>query len=310
MSRHGHFWTVAPYLRHRFRPVGLPRATPWSTLLEDPKVGPVQLHGLLAHAQGARTLVVLVHGLGGGLDSGYLRACTRAAHDFGFATLRLALRGADRAGRDFYHAALTADLRAALASPEVQQYACIFLLGFSLGGHLCLYYASEDHDPRLRAVAAICPPLDLKPVQQAIDAAPLNVYRRHVLDGLKEIYRGVAAQGSVPTPLREALSIRRIYEWDRQVIVPRFGFDSVEDYYTRASAGPRLGRIGVPALIVAAREDPMVPFATLRPFLDAPNLTVRAPRSGGHTYFPRDLHLGFAEASGLPHQAVGWLADV
>ena len=39
------------------------------------------------------------------------------------------------------------------------------------------------------------------------------------------------------------------------------GFDSVNDYYARASAGPLLGAITVPTLALHATDDPMVPGA-------------------------------------------------
>lgn len=64
-----------------------------------------------------------------------LRRAARVAEAAGLDSLRLNLRGADRMGEDGYHAGLTADLAAALASPELADYRSVGVLGFSLGGH-------------------------------------------------------------------------------------------------------------------------------------------------------------------------------
>jgi hypothetical protein len=91
--------------------------------------------------------------------------------------------------------------------------------------------------------------------------------------------------------------------------VPRFGFASPEDYYTRMSVGPHLARLRIPALLVAAEADPMVPPAALRPSLatEHASLTVRWVPRGGHVGFPAGLDLGFAAAPGLERQLLAWL---
>ena len=81
-----------------------------------------------------------------------------AAEMAGLSCLRMNLRGSDRMGEDYYHGGLTVDLHAALASSEAQRYRRIYLLGYSLGGHVVLRLATEPADPRLVAVAAVCAP--------------------------------------------------------------------------------------------------------------------------------------------------------
>ena len=84
---------------------------------------------------------LVVHGLGSEIDAPYVVAAAQAAEARGLSCLRLYLRGADRKGEDFYHAGLTADLHAALASPTLASYDRVFVLGYSLGGHVTLRYA-------------------------------------------------------------------------------------------------------------------------------------------------------------------------
>lgn len=308
----GHLWTLAPNIRHRARPWLAPPAEPWTASLRDPDIGDIELSGALHRgaAQPARALVVAVHGLGGTIDSHYVVRTAQAAVASGMDCLRLALRGADRKGADIYHAGLTADLDAALQSPALADYRDVYVLGYSLGGHLALTYALAPGDPRVRAVASVCAPLDLAASGAAIDHPRAALYCGHVLSGLKQIYAAVARRRPVPTPLASVLRVRTIRAWDRLAVVPRFGFVSVDDYYQRVSVGPRLAGAQLPALVLSARADPMIPAATVAPHVHAlpAHVTHRWLDQGGHVGFPGGLHLGHADAApGLQTQVLAWL---
>lgn len=311
----GHLWTITPRLRHAVRPAQLPEARPWATSVDDPQAGSVRVTGRLREVPGSDDVLVLIHGLGGCTESHYLSGAVLAAEEAGLSCLRVNLRGADRVGDDFYHAGLTADLHAALASEELRGYRRIYLLGYSLGGHVALRAATEEGDPRLAAVAAVCSPLDLSRSVAEIDAPALWVYRRYLLNNLRSIYAAVAARrppGAVPlAPLtsEEAARIRTLREWDDRIVAPRHGFTGASDYYTRASVAPRLANLRVPALLVNSECDPMVPARAVRPVLESPvpGLTVRWIPRGGHVAFPRRLDAGLGEGIGLERQILGWL---
>jgi len=303
-----HLWTIGPRLRHSLRPLSCPPGRPWSLAVEDRRVGTVQLSGELREPENTEALVV-VHGLGGSVESHYMLRAARAAEAAGLSCLRLNLRGSDLRGEDYYHAGLTSDLHAALASPELAPFSRLYLLGYSVGGHLVLRAATEAAYPRLAAVAAICPPLDLALSSAAFDAPGLWLYRRYVLANLKRIYGAVAARRPVPLPLAEALRIRLLRDWDDRVVAPRHGFANAADYYAQESVGPRLPELRLPALLVAAERDPMVPAATLRPALarELPRLTVRWLAEGGHVAFPERTDAGLGEEPGVEEQVIGWL---
>lgn len=255
--------------------------------MDDPIVGPVGLSGLLRQHPGSDTIVIVVHGLGGAPDSHYCIPAAIGADASGWSTLRLGLRGSDHNGHDFYHAGLTADLEAAIASPELAGYRSIFLLGYSLGGHIALRLALRSLPERIRAVVAICSPLDLALTSKAIDAPQGWLYRAYVLAELRRAYAAVARHRSVPTPMSIVRRIRTIREWDRQTVVPRHGFFGVDDYYARTSVGPRLGALTIPALLILGRDDPMVPPWTLEPSLaSAPSCVEARWVDGGHVGFP------------------------
>ncbi len=309
MSLAGHLWTIVPHVLAGRGSDLAAAARPWATDLADPRTGRVRLTGLLFEANPARAFLVVVHGLGGSAASAYVLRAARVAHESGLAVLCLSLRGADGSGEDVYNAGLTEDLAAAVASPEAARHAAVLVLGFSLGGHLALRYAAGRPDPRVRAVAAVCAPLDLAACQAAIDRPSRRPYRSYLLARLRAAAGAVERRGRLAGSARELIRVRTIREWDRRVVVPRFGFADPDDYYRSASVGPHLGDLAVPALLVASAHDPMVPAATLRPWLaGAPRLEVRWAARGGHLGFPRRLDLREAGPPGLDGQVVAWLA--
>jgi predicted alpha/beta-fold hydrolase len=307
----GHAWTIAPPLRELLvRRTRAPEATAWSTTLVDPRRGEVQLTGALRVPPEANQLCVLIHGLGGNHDSYYVRQAAAALHARGLATLALSLRGADRSGADVYHAGLTVDLETALRSPALAPFADVHLLGFSIGGHYVLRWALQPTDPRVRSVAAVCAPLDLGSVQRCNDARRGAFYRRYVLGGLKEIHAACAARGRGVADHRSVQRVRTFRGFDELVVVPRFGFRSVDDYYDSMSVGQRAGELRLPSLLVLSDGDPMVPPRAVAPWLPAAGgaLTVRSTKHGGHLGFPRSLDLGLGADRGLHGQVAAFFA--
>jgi uncharacterized protein len=311
MSLLGHFWTVAPRLRHGLRPMASPPARPWRAALDDPRAGRIHVTGLWRELPGAEAAVVLVHGLGGCTGSHYMLRGAAAAEAAGLSCLRLNLRGCDRAGEDFYHAGLTADLHAALAAPELLPYRRIFTIGYSLGGHVALRLATEEGDPRLAAVAAVCAPLNLSLSVREIDAPARWVYRRYLMGNLNGIYAAVAGRRPelAPIPAAAARRIATLREWDDRIVAPRHGFRDAGDYYERAGVASRLGALRVPALLLNSERDPMVPPGPVRAVVatGAPRLQACWVPGGGHCAFPRSLDAGFGGGAGLDVQLLAWL---
>jgi len=290
----------------------VPPSEDWRGFSEDPAGSPVPVSGRLTLAGERERLIVAVHGLGGCADSRYLWEFTTAATAAGWSVLRLNLRGADREGEDFYHGGQTEDLHGASASPVLAGFEHLAVVGFSLGGHAVLRYATEAGDERLRAIATVCPPVDLAAGQRTIDGPSARIYRRYVLGHIKEIYREVALRREVPIPASEADAIERLWDWDEKVVAPRYGFAGAEDYYARCSVGPHLGEVRVPALVVASEDDPMVPAASLHQRLDPEPAGFEVhwvPRSG-HLSFSRGVDLGHGPGVGLNGQLLGWLDTV
>jgi predicted alpha/beta-fold hydrolase len=298
----GHFWTLAGHLSRTWASAPVPPAIHSVFRVSDPRLGSVTLTARLSEPKDARGLLILIHGLGGSSQSPYLSQANGLAHARGVATLRLNLRGADLRGADFYHAGLTADLHQVVAHERLSGYSQIFVLGYSLGGHMSLRFASETRDPRVRRIATLCAPLDLARGAKCFDSTRAALYRGHVLRSLKRMYRAVALKHSSGISADEADRIAAIREWDERIVAPRHGYASAADYYAKASAGPTLGQIEVPTLIAYARQDPMVPLETLTDALRGRSQQVdtwEIPR-GGHIGFPPGQPLDAQPLGGPP----------
>lgn len=317
MSTHGHFWTIVPWLAHRLRALQPPPFDHWQTTVEDETYGALRLSGALCSAPGGSNVIVIVHGLGGCADSHYVVDLARQAFDRGMDNLRISLRGADRSGEDIYHAGLIADL-VACVDALAQRYDSISLLGYSLGGHVCMRYAALNPHPSVKAVAAICPPLDLSKTALAFDTQANRFYRAYILRHLREIYAEVLKKRQLQLPLADAKKIRSIRQWDEQIVAPRFGFADAADYYQKMSVAPLLARIEIPTLLVIAEQDPMVLTsaipAQLRRELEQLSQSSSSPFAlrvvdrGGHVGFPRNIDLGMDGPPGVSRQVLAFLA--
>src|SRR5215813_11497665 len=210
----GHLWTIAPALLALVRPPTSPQSRSFLTALKDPVMGQVRLTGLLSEVAGSETIVLIAHGLSGNAMSPYCALAARAARQAGFSSLRLSLRGADYSGEDILHGGITQDLWAALGAPELARYRNVLLFGYSVGGHIVLRAAIEHADARLRAAAAICPPLNLDSATAAFDRPARSAYRRYIFRGLNKAYNVTAARGRVRVPAAVVSRVRSCRERD------------------------------------------------------------------------------------------------
>ena len=186
--------------------------------------------------------------------------------------------------------------------------------GVSLGGNALLRWAGEmGHSAAdtVRAVAAVCSPLDLAAGGHAIGRGFNRlVYTRMFLSSMvpKALKKLEQHPGLFD---REALlAARDLYEFDNLFTAPLHGFRDTDDYWARASAKPVLRDIRVPALALNARNDPFVPAPSLPTAAEAgSHVTLWQPAEGGHVGFPVSLGpLGLPGHVRAMPEAVGrWL---
>jgi len=236
--------------------------------------------------------VIVVHGLEGSSQSGYARSLAHELLQAGWTAHRFNMRscgGTEHlSGRGLYHSGQTSDLLAVVR--QIKAEAPIFLAGFSLGGNVVLKLAGElgERAPELIAgVIAVSTPIDLAACARRL-AAPSNfMYSRRFLGRLKQRIRIKAQSAPGLFALERLDDVKSVYEFDDKFTAPAFGFGDADNYYATQSSNQFLDRIRVPALLIHAKDDPLVPFEVYNhPALaQNPNLQLLAPEHGGHVGF-------------------------
>ena len=238
--------------------------------------------------------LALVHGLEGSSESAYMRGLALQAFAGGFNVLRVNQRncgGTEQLTATLYNSGLSADFRAVLFQLiERDKLPQIFFAGYSMGGNLVLKMAGElgaAQPQELRGVAAVCPTLDLAGCVDAIAQPGNGLYQRHFVRHLKSRMRRKAKLFPGQFALNGMDRVRTVREFDEAITAPHCGYRDAADYYERASALRVAGRIAVPTLIVASKDDPVVPFAAFeRPEVAGnPQIQVVATERGGHCSF-------------------------
>lgn len=239
--------------------------------------------------------LIIVHGLEGSSDAGYARSLAQAALDAGCAVHRFNMRscGGTEAlcGRQLYHSGQTGDLLA--VAREIRGAGAnhpVVLVGFSLGGNVVLKLAGElgaSANEVIAGVVAVSAPIDLAACARRLQSPSNFLYARRFLSRLKERVRVKESLEPGVFDLAALDRVKTIYEFDDKFTAPSFGFGTADNYYATQSSNQYLERIRVPALLVQAKDDPMIPFEVYRhPALEQnPLLHLVAVDKGGHLGF-------------------------
>ncbi len=249
----------------------------------------------------ARGEIVMLHGLEGSGEAGYIRSLSTAALRAGFAAHRFHMRtcgGTEQLCRTLYHAGLTSDLLAVLREFRREGKAPAFLVGFSLGGNVVLKFAGEMGESAREYVQAVCTvsaPLDLAACARRIGDRENRVYETRFVRAMR---KRLCATGRYQA--RDVAGLRSVFELDDRFTAPSFGFGDAANYYRTQSAIGYLAGLRVPALLIQAKDDTFVPFAVYESAAVRSNPWIQlvATEHGGH--------LGFIGRS--PHR--WWLDEV
>ena len=239
-------------------------------------------------------LVVLFHGLEGGSTSHYARALLALLGARGWNGVVPHFRGCggtpNRLPRA-YHSGDHAEVGAMLASirSRVPAATTLYAVGVSLGGSALLNWlgrAGDDAARTITAAAAVCAPIDLVAAGMAIDRGVNRIYAKHFLTTLRPKSLAIAARFPGLLDASRIRRVRTMWEFDDAVTAPLHGFAGTHDYWTRASSKPWLRSIGVPTLVLNARNDPFIPASSLPAASEVSRaVMLEQPHAGGHAGF-------------------------
>ncbi len=244
--------------------------------------------------------VLVVHGLEGSSDSGYVIGVTQKGLAAGMNMVRVNQRncgGTDHLAPTLYNSSLSGDIAAVARNVvEQDQVSRFALAGFSMGGNLVLKAAGEwgrEAPGEFRAVAAVCPAMDLAASADALHLPGNRIYEEYFMLKLRRRFRDKARLFPNHFDLSRLRGVRSLREFDDKITAYYCGFEGAVDYYARAAASNTVDRIAVPGLILHAANDPFVHLIpeTRRKIAGNPNLRFIEAADGGHCSF-------IAEANG------------
>ena len=312
--RNGHAQTIAGnFLR---RPSLLPPAEPLTVevqaahtaRLRDGREVAVPATSVLcvanqqsAEVRGERLTVLLLHGLEGSANSGYMLGNAALLWAAGCNVVRINMRscgGSDALAPTIYHSGRSGDVGCVVEFLQAQGHTRIALVGYSMGGNLVLRYAGEQSllPPAARnqavcAVAGVSPLLDLAPSSAALHLPANRFYERRFLRAMKRRLRRKAELFPALYGSLEAehvyRRIRTLRDFDGEIVARFGGFRDADDYYEQARASRYAADLALPTLVLHALDDPFI--RTLPQTRDAllanPHVQYAETAHGGHCAF-------------------------
>jgi predicted alpha/beta-fold hydrolase len=231
--------------------------------------------------------VLLLHGLEGSSDSGYLRESLRLIAARGWGAYALNFRGCSGEPNRKARSYCSGDYDDALFVLSRMTDGPRFAMGFSLGGNVLLKMLAEKHDEaRVDAAVAVSVPFELEECAKALDAPDpwMRLYQFRFLRTLKAKSLEKAAQFPGVLDPKRIEAAKSIIAFDDCVTAPLYGLGTAKAYYAWASSGPRMHAIRAPTLVITSNDDPLAPARWL-PKLENPSITTLVTERGGHVGF-------------------------
>jgi predicted alpha/beta-fold hydrolase len=244
--------------------------------------------------EGNARLVILLHGWEGSSRSSYMLTTAARLLAEGYDVLRVNLRDhgdSHHLNRELFNSTRTPEVASALlAFARDNQYSARFLCGFSLGASFALRVAADSGaEIGLDGVVAVSPPVDPARAMDALNRGA-RIYERYFfyrwraslrrkLEYFPELQYGalLAAAKSLDDLNRD--------------FIPRYTpYKRVDEYFAAyALHGDRLATLAMPATIVTAEDDPIIPAEDFDRIEPIGNLRIERHRYGGHCGFIENL---------------------
>jgi len=230
----------------------------------------------------SQSTIVLVHGLGGSHSSSYMVRLSRKLYEMGLRAVRVNMRccgSGSELAKIPYHGGLSGDILAVLNKlKEETPDSAIILVGFSLGGNIALKLSAElglSNNKLIETTIAICPSIDLAETAEILSQPANHIYNRYYMRQLEAIVNKNKSNYSFAT----------IYEFDRIITAPNWGFKSPEEYYRQSSSRYLLSHIQTPCHILLAIDDPFINHLSCLNVPRSSSVKVWLSEYGGHVGF-------------------------
>lgn len=249
-----------------------------------------------------RGLALLLHGWEGSSESSYMRLTAARLLAAGFATFRLNFRdhgGTHHLNPGLFHSnRIDEVVRAAVAVAERYPIRPLVAAGYSLGGNFALRLTlrAPAAGLPLARVAAVCPLVDPAATMDAMERGMPQYLRyfehkwRRSLQRKRELFPEEHDFDDATLRLR----MRDLTAW---LVERHTDFADLGAYFDGYSiAGDRLAALQVPADILMAADDPVIPLRDFRELRPGGDARLELAGHGGHCGFLENRRFdGYAE---------------
>ncbi len=245
-------------------------------------------------------LVILLHGLAGCSQSGYIKGLQLTLVEQGFRSIAINFRGCSGESNNSarcYHSGETEDIHFLYQTLRQREPDTpIAVVGFSLGGNVLLKWMGEQADDlSLFSAVAVSVPFVLSTCATKLDSGFSKIYRNNLIGELKQymqfkyahlIKSGQHEEAAKISNLGNLSTIKSFWQYDDRIVAKLHGFSSVEDYYQKSSSRQFLKTITVPTLVIQSQDDPFMTKEVI-PELDEISTTIvlEITQGGGHVGF-------------------------
>lgn len=245
----------------------------------------------------AKGLAVLLHGWEGSAGASYVLSVGGLLYAAGYAVFRLNFRdhgGTFALNRDLFHSCRIDEVVGALGEIARRHPAArTFVVGHSLGGNFALRAAARAAAAglKLTKVVAVCPVLRPSSTMHALESG-LFIYREYFL---RRWRRSLLAKAACFPELYDFGDLRRFRTLTAttEFFATRYAsFPDLDSYLNGyAITGAALAELAVPAKLIAAADDPVIPIRDLDDVAVSSALSVEVVPRGGHCAFLEDYRL-------------------
>jgi len=239
----------------------------------------------------SKGLCILLHGWEGSSDSTYVLSCGRSRNQHGYDVFRLNYRDHGDSHHLnqglFYATLLTEVYQAVMKAACFAESIPVFLVGFSLGGNFALRIARrslENGSSPLRQIISISPVLDPDKATDRIDSNPFLL--AYFMKKWKQSLRRKEALFSDLYDFTDILNRKTIREMT-DLLLNRFSdYPDTKTYFRSYGIyGDDIAGIQIPAAIVTAADDPVIPVEDFHDLKSAPSTDLFIHSKGGHNGF-------------------------
>jgi uncharacterized protein len=244
-----------------------------------------------------RALAILLHGWEGSAQSSYILNTTTRLLDNGCDVFRLNFR--DHGETHHLNAELFHSCRIDEVVGAVKQIAQIFderplvIGGFSLGGNFALRVAlrAPAANIALTWAFAVCPVISPRAGLASIEDAPWFYEHYFMLKWRESLRRKQQLFPQNELFSKEQLS-GSMRDLTREMVLKHTNFGTLENYLDGYSiAEDALANLSIPATILTAADDPVIPVAEFHQLKLARDTELVIVPHGGHCGFIRDMSL-------------------